>query len=189
MSSQDNAGAMFTRVAKRKLGYNPGEVDDFFTYARDIYEGRKVAKDNTALALGTSFDLVRGGYATAEVDAALDRITAAFVSLDQRAWIAEQGQGAWDANLVARAQTLYGRLSRPAGERFAPARRGQPAYDREQVDEVCDRLIGYFDQGTPLSASTVQSALFRTRTGRRGYDEASVDAFLRRAAEVLLAAS
>src|SRR5699024_2839454 len=58
---------------------------------------------------------------------------------------------------------------------------------REEVDELCERLIGYFDHGEPLSADVVRNATFTTRKGAAGYDEGSVDAFLSRAVSVILA--
>lgn len=178
----------FTTVGRRRTGYAPRQVDEFFGRAREAYEGRLVAEEPvTAAGIGAvCFDLVHGGYATAEVDAALDRLEAVFVAREREALVASLGQTAWTEQLADRARTLYERLARPSGERFAPARRGQPAYDRRDVDELCDRLVAYFDRATSLTSAQVREATFRRRSGRRGYAEGPVDAFLARAVEVLL---
>jgi DivIVA domain-containing protein len=88
--------------------------------------------------------------------------------------------------LAERARSLYGRLGRPDGEKFAPADRGSQGYDKDDVDDLCDRLIGYFDRQEPLTAGDIRSATFGRARGTDAYDEASVDAFLSRAVEVLL---
>ena len=88
--------------------------------------------------------------------------------------------------LAERARSLYGRLGRPDGEKFAPADRGSQGYDKDDVDDLCDRLIGYFDRQEPLTAGDIRSATFGRARGPEAYDEASVDAFLSRAVEVLL---
>lgn len=84
------------------------------------------------------------------------------------------------------ARTLYGRLTRPDGEKFVPAHRGRPGYEPADVDALCHRLVAYFDSGAPLTANDVRAATFRRRTGVKGYAEGPVDAFCDRAVEVLL---
>jgi DivIVA domain-containing protein len=177
---------MFRTVSRLHTGYDPREVDDFFERARGVYEG-KVEETLTGRDVrSTAFGLVRGGYVTTAVDAALDRLEAAFVARAREQYVATHGQAAWMSELADGARTLYGRLTRPDGERFAPARRGEPAYDRAEVDALCRRLIAYFDHGQPLTAQEVRSATFARRRGAGGYAEAPVDAFCARAVEVLL---
>lgn len=88
--------------------------------------------------------------------------------------------------VAARATSLYPRLVRPAGERFAPPARGR-GYDRDAVDALLDRLVDYFDSGAELKASEVRSATFASATRDAAYAEGPVDAFLDRAVDVLLA--
>ncbi|MDM7856089.1 DivIVA domain-containing protein [Cellulomonas alba] len=177
---------MFRTVSGLKTGYDPDEVDEFFTHARSVYEqgpaGSLAAKDVRSVA----FDMVRGGYMTGAVDAALDRLEAAFVARARSEFVAENGQQAWMQRLADQARTLYGRLGRPDGDRFAPPEGRDQGYEPADVDELCHRLIGYFDKGQPLAAAEVRSATFRMRRGHNAYAEAPVDAFFARAVEVLL---
>jgi DivIVA domain-containing protein len=181
-------GAMFRRVTGVRTGYHPEEVDDFFTHARTVYEqgpaGALSSKDVRTVA----FDLVRRGYSTTAVDAALDRLEAAFVARARADFIAERGRQAWLDQLAEQARSLYGRLTRPDGERFSPPKGRQPGYAAADVDALCHRLVDYFDKNVPLAAQDVRSAVFGRAKGSRAYAEGPVDAFLERAVDVLLAA-
>src|SRR5690625_6373624 len=75
------------------------------------------------------------------VDEALDRLSDAFALQARDDAIAEHGEEAWIAQLTERADLLKERLERPAGDRFAPAAQGEPAYDRADVDALCDQLV------------------------------------------------
>lgn len=177
---------MFRRVGFFSVGYDPEEVEDFFDDARDAYEGANSTAITGEDIRRVSFDQRRGGYATDVVDAAMDRLEVAFTQRRRTEFIAKHGQSAWLTEASKLAKTLYGRLVRPAGERFAPGKGLRPSYDRRDVDALCDELIAYFDRGTPLDAKHVRSARFRKRVGGRGYSEAVVDRFLDRAVEVML---
>ena len=177
---------MFRTVSGFKTGYDPNEVDDFFDHARTVYEkgpaGALAAKDVRSVA----FDVVRGGYVTSAVDAALDRLEAAFVARSRAEFVAENGQQAWLTSLGEQARTLYGRLGRPDGDRFAPPEGREQGYEPADVDALCHRLVAYFDKGAPLSAGEIRGATFRSRKGHNAYGEPAVDAFFARAVEVLL---
>ncbi|MFI2752750.1 DivIVA domain-containing protein [Cellulomonas sp. P22] len=179
---------MFRTVSRLRSGYDPDEVDEFFDHARSVYEagapGALTGRDVRAVA----FEMVRGGYVTSAVDAALDRLEAAFVARSRAEFLAERGQQAWMELLADQARTLYGRLTRPDGERFAPPEGRRQGYDRDDVDDLCDRLIAYFDRGVPLTAQEVRAATFARAKGRAAYAEAPVDAFFARAVDVLLGA-
>lgn len=177
---------VFSTVSKFRTGYDQDEVDDFFDHAREVYEGGGSEELTSQDIRACAFELTRGGYDPAEVDAALDRLESAFIARTRQEVMATQGPNAWMTELAERAQTLYGRLGRPDGERFAEAPRGVLAYDKDDVDELCDRLVAYFDQTEQLTAAEVRSAQFRRRKGSKGYAEAPVDAFFARAIEVLL---
>ena len=179
---------MFRTVSGLHSGYDPAEVDDFFEHARAVYESGPAGALSGRDVRSAAFDLVRRGYQTSAVDAALDRLEAAFVARARADFLAEQGQAAWMARLAEQARTLYTRLTRPDGERFAPARARKPGYEPADVDALCRRLVAYFDRGAPLTAQEVRAATFRRRNGRAGYAEGSVDAFFDRAVEVLLGA-
>lgn len=178
----------FPRTRGLSSGYDTEQVDDFFEEARAAYEADgdgtppMSAEDVRAVA----FDLVRHGYDPAHVDAALDRLEAAFVQRERAQRIGQAGQEAWMDEVARRATSLYPRLVRPAGERFAPPERGR-GYSSEAVDALLDRLVDYFDSGAELSAAEVRSATFPSASGDRAYAEGPVDAFLDRAVDVLLA--
>ncbi|WP_372593165.1 DivIVA domain-containing protein [Actinotalea sp.] len=177
---------MFRTTGRLSMGYDPGQVDEFFVHARRVYEGEVTDAIDGRTVRRAAFDLVRHGYQPTAVDAALDRLEHAFVSRERTAFVATHGQQAWLEHLAERARTLYGRLARPDGERFAPAPRRSPGYDPDEVDEVCRRLVDYFDNGHALSSAEIRQVTFTRRKGHDGYAEGPVDAFLERAVEVLL---
>jgi len=177
----------FPRTGRWSSGYDTEQVDEFFEQARVAYEagsdtGAMSADDVRAAA----FDLVRHGYEPGQVDAALDRLEGAFVQRSRAQSIAAAGQDDWMDNVAARATTLYPRLVRPSGERFAPPDRGR-GYSSEAVDALLDRLVDYFDDGAELSAAELRAATFPSSPRDRAYAEGAVDAFLDRAVDVLLA--
>ena len=113
--------AMFPVAGRMSTGYHREQVEEFFGRARDEYENTPGATPLTEHDVRTvAFDLVRAGYDTAAVDAALDRLEAALVQRRRDAYIAEHGQQAWMDQVADLATSLYPRLVRPAGERFAP---------------------------------------------------------------------
>lgn len=183
-----SSGVMFRRVTGMQKGYHTEEVDDFFEQARTVYEQGPVGAITGKDVRTAAFDLVRRGYSTTAVDAALDRLEAAFVARARADFINENGRQAWLEHLANQARTLYGRLTRPTGERFTPPVRRKAGYDAVQVDRVCQRLIGYFDRNEALTAQELRTAVFSRAKHGKAYAEAPVDAFLERAVDVLLAA-
>ncbi|MDO4664989.1 MAG: cell division protein DivIVA [Actinomycetaceae bacterium] len=169
-----------------KKGYNPAEVDDFFARARAAYEGGIAAeKFSSPQVRNASFGLVRAGYETGLVDAALDRLEAAFVKRDRADHMAVNGQQAWLERVANRATTLYPRMTRPEGERFAhPKGLG---YRVEDVDAFIEELAEYFDYGNDLVADDIRAVTFRAARNEKAYEEGVVDAYLARAIEILLA--
>ena len=111
---------MFRTVSGLKQGYDPDEVDDFFAHARAVYEQGPAAALASKDVRGVAFDMVRGGYVTAAVDAALDRLEAAFVARSRAEFIATQGQQAW----MDQPERAGPHAVRPAGpSRRRPVRR------------------------------------------------------------------
>lgn len=177
---------MFRTVGRLSTGYDPDQVDTFFTHARRAYEGDPGEPLTGQDVRRAAFDLVRGGYATTHVDAALDRLERAFAARERTDYVARHGQQAWMEHLAGQARTLYDRLRRPDGERFAPPRRGEQGYACADVDALCHRLVDYFDRGTPLTSEEIRHATFGRARGRDAYGEGPVDAFCDRAVEVLM---
>ena len=198
----------FPRVGALARGYDVEQVDEFFVRARVAYEssdsaasagqnsGEAAANPAPVAAEGAAlvsqdvrevaFDLVRHGYSPTAVDAALDRLEAAFVAAARADFIAENGQSAWMETVVKRATTLYERLTRPEGERFAPPVRGR-GYDAAQVDALLGRVVDYFDDGKALRAAEIRTTSFATAPRSHAYAEGAVDAYLDRVVDVLLA--
>lgn len=189
---------MFPLARRLSVGYDQQQVEEFFTRARRAYEagaiegviGAAPTADGVMISehdvRQAAFDLVRSGYDTNAVDSALDRLEAAMVQRRREVYIAHHGEEAWLEEIAERATTLYPRLVRPAGERFAPPHGGR-GYDRAAVDALMERLIAYFDAGGELSAAEVRTATFPAARPPNAYAEGVVDAYLDRAVEVLLA--
>lgn len=178
--------AMFRTAPGVRSGYDRAQVEEFFERARLAYEGLSAETVTGSDVRRVAFDLRRGGYDVRAVDAALDRLERAFADAHRAEFVQRHGQRAWSEGLAELARTLYGRLTRPDGVKFAPARAGHQGYRREDVDALCARLVAYFDEGRPLTSAEVRAATFRRAHGRRAYAEAPVDAFFERAVEVLL---
>lgn len=177
----------FPKVSLWRNGYAADRVDAFFEDARRAYEGGVPAERFSAEQVRqATFPLKRGGYRMDAVDAAMNRLEAAFVQRDRVDHIAVNGEAAWLDRVADRATTLYDRLLRPRGERFAHPDKGR-GYDVVAVDDLLDRLAAYFDAGEPLRVDEVRSAVFQPARGTKGYLEGPVDAYLGRAVEILLA--
>ncbi|MDR1118882.1 MAG: DivIVA domain-containing protein [Bifidobacteriaceae bacterium] len=176
------------RRAGRSRGYKAAEVDDFFGRAQAVYEGRSTEVMTPNDVRNVAFSQAKGGYEEPQVDGALDRLDNAFTRKQRSEFIALHGQQAWLDKIVDRATTLYDRLGRPDGKKFAPASGGARAYDRTQVDALLHRLADYFNNGAALTSQDVRHAVFSTVRGKRGYAMGPVDAYLDRALEVLVAA-
>ncbi|WP_058235527.1 DivIVA domain-containing protein [Devriesea agamarum] len=176
----------FELVSRFRIGYDVAEVDAFLSRARAAYEGVDGTDDfDPASIITTTFATQRGGYDMSIVDEALDRLADAFALKQRDQAIAVGGEEAWVRELTLRAEKLTERLRRPAGQRFAPAREGRRAYDRTDVDTLCDQLAEYFGAGLAMSVDDVRRAAFRRRKGPDGYDEAVVDVYLDHVADVM----
>ncbi len=183
---KESRTATFPHVGRWSRGYDPDQVETFFGRARVAYEGPLESSMRGDDVRAAAFDLVRGGYSPGAVDGALDRLEGAFVRRERAAFVARKSQQEWMGIVAERATTLYPRLVRPAGERFAPPSHGR-GYAVADVDAVLDRLVAYFDAGATLTAGELRTATFRSARGDRAYAEGPVDAFVARAVEVLLA--
>lgn len=175
---------MFPRTRYLRPGYRPEQVDAYFAAAREIYDAGELDEMDSEGVRTVAFDIVRRGYRPESVDAALDRLETAFLHRRRADYVAEHGRRAWMEVAAQLATSLYPRLLRPSGQRFAPAH-GQ-GYDVAEVDAVMDRLSAYFDDDVRLTAAEVRSQTFNRARGARAYDEASVDRYLARVVEVLL---
>jgi DivIVA domain-containing protein len=179
---------LLPRVAFPRLGYDREQVEEFLAGVRAAYE--RPAIDPNGLApldiRKAAFDLEIRGYSPAAVDAALDRLEEALAARIRQQFIHANGQEGWNSQLAMRAEVLYGRLRRPAGQRFSRPRGIGRGYKAKSVDALLDRITAFFDRGEPLTAADLRTATFsRVRKGR-AYREAQVDAYLARAVDILL---
>ena len=105
----------FPKVGFFSKGYHRGQVDAFFEDARRAYEGglppEQFSAEQVRLA---TFELKNRGYNIEAVDAAMNRLEAAFVKRDRADSVAAEGEAAWYDRVADRATTLYPRLQRPA---------------------------------------------------------------------------
>jgi DivIVA domain-containing protein len=182
--------ASFDRVQRNEYGYNAKQVDQFLQRARVAFENPGAAPHaiNSTDVRAVSFDPVKGGYAAAGVDAALDRLEDAFARRERDDLIAARGEDAWLREIGKLSGLLRGRLHRPDGERFRrPAKGRGRSYNALDVDNLCRDLIGYLEEDRPLSVDNVRRAVFRSAVGKDGYEETQVDAFLDRVVELMAA--
>ncbi|GAB3538568.1 DivIVA domain-containing protein [Arthrobacter tecti] len=190
MDGARNGSSPFARVGRRDFGYNARQVDRFLTEARSYYNSDGADGDPiTSSDVRTmAFDPARGGYEPQAVDAALDRLEDVFAQRERDALIDSNGEEAWLMQIGRISAVLRSRLHRPPGERFRrPSRRNSPSYNVDDVDALCNELLGYFENDMPLSVDVVRRAVFRESVGEEGYEETQVDAFLDRVVELMAA--
>jgi DivIVA domain-containing protein len=174
-------------AVRRGRGYDPAEVDAFLRDARAAYDLDPSAEpvltsDDIRRA---SFALVRRGYSTSHVDAALERLEDAFAMRERERSLDVVGRRAWLAETRETAQVLLNRLTRPSGERFHRVGRLTQGYSVTDVDALSNRLVGYFETGAAVDVDVVRTAVFRPQRG--GYAEEQVDRVLDAVVDVMLA--
>ena len=177
----------FPTVSFFRKGYNKEEVDAFFQQARAAYEGDRPSGGITSEQVRrTVFTLKRRGYNPAVVDAALDRLESAFISSERANHVAVNGEDVWLDHVADRATTLYPRLVRPVGSRFAHPEAKERGYRVEEVDAFLDRIASFFDNEEKLTADEIRQVTFPAAKGDNAYLEGPVDAYLSRAIDILL---
>mgnify|MGYP002510564508 FL=1 len=182
------------RVGKRKKGYDVHQVDAFLEQAHALYEADGIQLHRSDIQ-DASFDIVKGGYAIPQVDAAPERLEQAVTDKQTQYDIAQLGRVAWKAQTEAQFQELDRHAQRAEGQRFAPAQPKTPSYDRKQVDRLIDRVLAKAEaelerisagssgrQGPEadptLTSQYVEDVSFTQRKGKHGYDERQVDYYL-----------
>jgi DivIVA domain-containing protein len=177
----------FPRVKKSKAGYSVDEVEDFLEEARRAYSADRAAPSvvSAESIRTTAFDMEKGGYSVAAVDAALERLEDAFAAREKDRAVAEVGDQAWFGRARSTAQEALDRLDRPDGHKFKRANTFTQGYNPRDVDDFGEKLIAYFQDGKAMSVDEVRTVAFRVRRG--GYNEAQVDAFLDAIVTVMLA--
>lgn len=184
MSTKTQSTSPFTSVAKREFGYHTGQVDEFIVLARDAYESDDGITADTVQ--GKTFDLVRGGYRTDQVDQVLERLEDALRRVERDDYITKHGQEAWDLQLIERLQELNGRLNRQRGLKFRSADSGVQGYNIDDVEACMGRISGHLNDEEHVRISDVRNVTFRAEKGPIGYDEAQVDTFLLAVVDLLV---
>lgn len=182
--SKTQTASPFNSVAKRDYGYHPGQVDDFIDSSRQAYETESGITADTVQE--KTFDLVRGGYRTDQVDQVLERLEDALRKAERDEYIATHGQQAWDLQLINRLEELTERLDRPRGEKFRAAMPGAAGYDIEEVDVCMTRVTSHLNDEEHVRLKDIRNVTFHNEKGPNGYDEAQVDAFLQAVIELLV---
>jgi DivIVA domain-containing protein len=179
MGENGPVSTIFPTSKRSKRGYDPAEVDEFLDRARAAYAQDAEADADTLLSAEdirqVAFRLVRGGYSTEHVDAALERLEDAFSLRERERSVEERGAKEWLRDARGTAQVILNRLTRPEGQRFNRVSFLARGYSRKDVDALADRLVAYFHDGTPL------------RNEWAGYRESQVDALLDSVVDVMLA--
>lgn len=177
----------FPRTRTSRRGYSIEQVEDFLEDARQAY----TADPNAPVAVTSTgirrmaFAMQKGGYSPVHVDAALERLEDAFANRERDRSIQQAGDQAWYTEARTIAQEILVRLSRPAGHRFDRVSILGSGYNRKEVDAFSTRLVGYFQEGKPMSVDEVRTVAFHPQRG--GYREAQVDLLLDAVVNVMLA--
>ena len=137
--TEKNASGI-AHAAKRKWGYDAEQVDAFLERAHMLYEGEGAQLTQHDIQ-NVSFELVKGGYVIAQVDAALARLERAVVD-KQTTWeIAQHGRVTWKAKTEKLYHEVQNHAERNERERFKSGAPKQPSYDKKQVDRLVDQIV------------------------------------------------
>lgn len=175
----DNPG--FSKV--QGMGYNPEQVDALLDLAKRQYESPDEVLLRASDLRGLRLDLVSGGYAVSQVDAALDNLEDHFIQAEVKAFRERFGDQELAKRFGELQQTLIPRLRREKGKRFAKVSILARGYDKKKVDELCDQLMAHFNGGPRVKVAQVRRAQFSAT--RAGYSMPQVDGFLDRVIEAL----
>jgi DivIVA domain-containing protein len=173
--------AKFATVAGR--GYDPKQVDALFDLAKRQYENPSLVLVRAADLRGLRLDLVRGGYATSQVDAALDNLEDHFIKAEVTAFRERFGDQELAKRYAELRDALIPRLERAKTQRFAKVSLLSRGYDKKKVDSLCDQLLAHFNGGASLRVSEIRRIQFNST--RLGYSMPQVDSFLDRVIEAM----
>lgn len=172
------------QFAKSKgRGYDPAQVDSLLELAKRQYDNPDSVLLRASDLRGIRLELVPGGYAVSQVDAALDNLEDYFIRTEVNAFRERFGEGELDKRFEELRQTLIPRLSREKNRRFTRVSILARGYHRAQVDGLCEKLLTHFDGGDKVRVSDLRRVQFRAK--RRGYSMPQVDSFLDRVIEAL----
>jgi DivIVA domain-containing protein len=172
----------YPRVSRWRKGYHRRQVDAFVSNVEVSLSGMIPMPTATDIRRA-GFELRRGGYDTAVVDAALDELEGRVLAV-QRMSAGRRGR----ADPGADAAVLRDEVSGPYMQRFPRTGFLRRGYDLDDVDDFVDRVLVSLDGGDPagqqLAVDDVRAAVFRPRRG--GYREDAVDDALDHVVEHLM---
>jgi DivIVA domain-containing protein len=162
------------KVAKGKFGYSVAEVDKVLARARDQYANPAFKVLDWRELTATAFKLEKGGYQTAAVDAALDKLQDTFAEREAKL-----------TNFETRdlEELLLGRTERPKGKRFSKSGVLGKGYARVQVDALLDLFVEHVAAEDEISLDDLRELKFKLQRG--GYIESQVDAYVDRMVEFI----
>ena len=173
--------AKFAVVSGR--GYNPKQVDALFDLAKRQYENPNLVLVRASDLRGLRLDLVRGGYATNQVDAALDNLEDHFIKAEVAAFRERFGDEELAKRYSELRDALIPRLKREKAKRFTKVSILSRGYDKKKVDALCDQLLAHFDVTRELKVGDLRRVQFSAT--RLGYSMPQVDSFLDRVIEAM----
>jgi DivIVA domain-containing protein len=160
-------------------------VERFLERARAAYADESGTSLTALVVRRTAFSLQRGGYETAAVDAALERLETALASRERESQRRVMGEGAFRERARLLWNDIAARLDRGDGQRFSRVSILSHGYRIREVDRLARQISDYLARSAPLRIETVRSAAFGAQRG--GYREAEVDALLDAVIESMLA--
>lgn len=181
----EHVSSTFPRVRRSQVGYDIEQVEDFLEDARRAYASASRTAIDSSHIRQTSFGLRKGGYSTAHVDAALERLEEAFARRERDRGIAESGEEAWYAGVQSQAAETLARLRRADGERFDRLGGITKGYRVKDVDAFARRVADYLEDGPEITPREVRTVQFPAQRG--GYDEDQVDRVLDAVVSLMLA--
>jgi DivIVA domain-containing protein len=173
----------FPHAAPKKPGYAPKQVDDFITKAREQFANEQAQLVSAADVRGIEFDLVHGGYDTAIVDNAMDKLEDSFATREIQRQRLQAGEHAVADRLARVVDIVQGRTERPKRKRFSNTGWLLRGYSRKQVDALCEHIERHLVSGAAITLDDVRRIVFNAKRG--GYVESQVDAFIDRVVEAL----
>lgn len=174
----------FPRARRSRPGYDIAEVEEFLRRARSAYDGDAGSLTSEEIR-HVAFGMRRGGYETAPVDAAMERLEDAFASRERDTARVRMGEDAWREQARDAAREVVARLERADRHRFRRTNILTVGYRMSEVDAFALRLLRYFREGAPVGVQEVRGAVFLPQRG--GYSETQVDLLLDTVTEVMLA--
>jgi DivIVA domain-containing protein len=161
------------KVSPRLSGYNPEQVDALMDRIRRQYENPGSRIIIPSMLAAVRFDFSPGGYRIEQVDEAIAQVAEDFDKREIERRLERIGIQALAKEVKSQLKAINDRLSKPAGERFSPARNG---YSGKVVNRLLSELLIEADQlkGPPTMD-------IRTRplgTSRGGPSRLEVNEFL-----------